>query len=262
MRRALALAAALGLSGGCSRTEPASRADRGAEPIPPAAETAGPEGQVELADRTALARDQMVREQIAARGIESPAVLAAMRAVPRHELVPKPVRELAYADRPLPIGYDQTISQPYIVALMTELSAAGPGDKVLEIGTGSGYQAAVLAELGARVFSIEIVEPLAVRAGRDLERLGHGDKVTVRAGDGYRGWPAEAPFDAILLTAAPPKVPQPLIEQLRVGGRLVAPVGEGIQELRVLRKTESGVTEEAILPVQFVPMTGEARDGR
>ena len=200
----------------------------------------------------------MVRAQIEERGIDNPAVLAALRAVPRHELVPAAVREEAYSDHPLPIGFDQTISQPYIVALMTDLAAVERGDKVLEVGTGSGYQAAVLAEMGARVFSIEIVEPLARRAAADLERLGYR-RVHVRAGDGYRGWPSEAPFDAIIVTAAPPAVPAPLKEQLAVGGRLVIPVGEGIQELRTIRRTAGGFEEEPTIAVRFVPMTGEAQ---
>ncbi len=202
----------------------------------------------------------MVRAQIEERGISNPAVLAAMRVVPRHELVPLAVREDAYADHPLPIGFEQTISQPYIVALMTDLAGVERGDKVLEIGTGSGYQAAVLAEMGARVFSIEIAEPLARRAAADLRRLGYR-RVEVRAGDGYRGWPSEAPFDAIIVTAAPPEVPAPLREQLAVGGRLVIPVGAdgGIQELRIIRRTAEGFEEEPTIPVRFVPMTGEAQ---
>ncbi len=209
-------------------------------------------------DPYARRRDAMVRAQIEERGIDNPALLAALRAVARHELVPPAVREEAYGDHPLPIGFDQTISQPYIVALMTDLAAVERGDKVLEVGTGSGYQAAVLAEMGARVFSIEIVEPLARRAAADLERLGYR-RVHVRAGDGYRGWPSEAPFDAIIVTAAPPAVPAPLKEQLAVGGRLVIPVGEGVQELRTIRRTAGGFEEEPTIAVRFVPMTGEAQ---
>jgi protein-L-isoaspartate(D-aspartate) O-methyltransferase len=230
-------------------------------PAPPAAGDPAAEGPV-AADPTARAREQMVRDQIEARGVADPAVLKALRAVPRHELVPEAARDRAYGDHPLPIGYDQTISQPYIVALMTELSRVKPGSRVLEIGTGSGYQAAVLAEVGAEVYSIEIVEPLAERATRDLARLGYGGRIHVRAGDGYRGWPSEAPFDAVVVTAAPPKIPQPLIDQLRVGGRMVIPVGENRQRLRVLIRTEDGVLEEDSIPVRFVPMTGEARGGR
>ncbi len=206
-------------------------------------------------------RDAMVERQIAARGISSPAVLQALRQVPRHAFVPPAWRAQAYADHPLPIGHDQTISQPYIVALMTELSAATAGHKVLEIGTGSGYQAAVLAALGCKVFSVEIVEPLAAEAAERLAELGYG-QVQVRAGDGYAGWPDEAPFDAILITAAPPRIPEPLLAQLAVGGRLVVPVGEGIQELTVVTRTEEGYQRRGVLPVRFVPMTGEVRDKR
>ena len=206
-------------------------------------------------------REAMVRT-IEEAGVRDPGVLAALRAVPRHELVPEAVRELAYEDHPLPIGQNQTISQPYIVALMSELAHVKPGDRVLEVGTGSGYQAAVLAELGAEVYSIEIVEPLARRAAADLARLGYAERVHVRAGDGYRGWPEHAPFAAIVVTAAPPAVPQPLVEQLAVGGRLVIPVGDAYQELRVIVRTESGVREEPSIPVRFVPMTGEAQTRR
>ena len=168
------------------------------------------------------------------------------------------MRDHAYEDRPLPIGEGQTISQPYIVAAMTELLALEPGERVLEVGTGSGYQAAVLAELGADVYSIEIVEPLGRRAAEDLARLGY--EVNLRIGDGYRGWPEAAPFDAIIVTAAPEQVPPPLIEQLKVGGRLVIPVGSWSQELVLLRKEEDGVHRERVADVRFVPMTGEARD--
>ena len=240
MRHTPALALIL-LLFGCKKSEPA--------PVPT------PSGEV---DPQARRRAEMVRSQIAERGVEDPAVLAAMRTVPRHELVPAAVREEAYADHPLPIGYDQTISQPYIVALMTDLADVGQGDKVLEVGTGSGYQAAVLAEMGAEVFTIEIVEPLAKRSAADLARLGY-EKVHVRAGDGYRGWPSEAPFDAVIVTAAPPEVPQPLKDQLKVGGRLIIPVGEGVQELRVITRTESGFEDQASIGVRFVPMTGEAQ---
>lgn len=201
-------------------------------------------------------RDKMVREQIEARGIRNPKVLAALRAVPRHELMPEAVRSRAYDDGPLPIGMGQTISQPYIVAAMTALLDLEPGEKVLEVGTGSGYQAAVLAELGAEVYSIEIVEPLGQRAAEDLARLGY--RVNLRIGDGYRGWPEAAPFDAIVVTAAPDHVPPALIEQLAVGGRLVIPVGRFHQELVLLRKDEDGVHRESVADVRFVPMTGDA----
>jgi protein-L-isoaspartate(D-aspartate) O-methyltransferase len=207
-------------------------------------------------DATRRAREEMVASQIAARGVKAPAVLEAMRRVPRHEFVPEPLRELAHTDQALPIGLDQTISQPYIVALMTELAAPRRGSRVLEVGTGSGYQAAVLAELGARVYSIEIVEPLARRAAETLERLGY-HSVRVRAGDGYAGWPEAAPFDAIIVTAAPDHVPEPLKQQLKVGGRLVLPVGDGpwSQELNVITRTKDGFETRTVAPVAFVPMT-------
>lgn len=209
-------------------------------------------------DPSARARENMVRTQIEAREVRDPRVLAAMRTVPRELFVPESLREMAYADRPLPIGHRQTISQPYIVALMTELAALKPGDRVLEVGTGSGYQAAVLAELGAEVFSIEIIEPLAAQAEETLERLGY--TVRVRAGDGYQGWPEQAPFDAVIVTAAPPEVPEPLRQQLRQGGRLIIPVGTHFQELRRITRTASGFREDSILPVRFVPMTGRAQE--
>jgi protein-L-isoaspartate(D-aspartate) O-methyltransferase len=200
----------------------------------------------------------MVREQIEARGVRNAAVLAAMGAVPRHELVPESVREHAYEDRPLPIGHLQTISQPYVVAAMSEALDLGPEERVLEIGTGSGYQAAVLSGLCREVFSIEIVAPLAERARTELARLGY-DNVQVRSGDGYRGWPEQAPFDAIVVTAAPDHVPQPLLDQLALGGRLVMPVGDTFQELIRITRTEGGFERESLFPVRFVPMTGEAR---
>lgn len=211
-----------------------------------------------VADGKARERMVMVSEQIESRGVRDPRVLDAMRKVPRHEFVPADYVAQAYGDHPLPIGLDQTISQPYIVAAMTELANLGPGSKVLEIGTGSGYQAAILAELGTEVFTIEILEPLAKRAEETLRRLGYKN-VHVRAGDGYKGWPEEAPFDAIVVTAAPPRVPEPLKEQLKVGGRLVVPVGEQYQELLVLTRTPKGIVERAVFPVRFVPMTGEAQ---
>jgi protein-L-isoaspartate(D-aspartate) O-methyltransferase len=200
-------------------------------------------------------RDRMVASQIEARGIEDPRVLAAMRKVERHELVPAGMRAGAYADQPLPIGEGQTISQPYIVALMSELAAVKPGARVLEVGTGSGYQAAVLAELGADVYSIEIVESLATRARADLKRLGY-ERVRVRHGDGYLGWPEAAPFAAIVVTAAPPEVPKALLDQLAPGGRLVVPVGTSSQELQVHERTADGIRVRSIIPVRFVPMTG------
>jgi protein-L-isoaspartate(D-aspartate) O-methyltransferase len=205
-------------------------------------------------------RRRMVDEQIEAREIVDPRVLAALRQVPRHEFVPADERAHAYEDRPLPIGEGQTISQPYIVALMTQLAAVGPGSKVLEVGTGSGYQAAVLAACGATVYSIEIVDALAKRARLDLARLAI-QNVEVRSGDGYRGWPEVAPFDAIVVTAAAPQVPPALLAQLRNGGRLVIPVGETWREqtLQVHTRTETGFDVRDVVPVRFVPMTGAVR---
>jgi protein-L-isoaspartate(D-aspartate) O-methyltransferase len=206
------------------------------------------------------ARQRMVKEQLRAPGrdLKSERVLAAMEKVPRHELVPESVRSSAYADHPLPIGHGQTISQPYIVAFMTEQLDPKPTDKVLEIGTGSGYQAAVLAELVAEVYTIEIVEPLAERAKADLQRLGYKN-VHVKAGDGYQGWPEAAPFDAVIVTCAPDHIPQPLIEQLKDGGKMIIPVGEGpwSQDLYLLEKQGNKVNKRAVLPVRFVPMTRE-----
>ena len=203
----------------------------------------------------------MVAEQLVGPGrdITNARVLEVMGRVPRHEFVPERRRPEAYEDHPLPIGHDQTISQPYVVAIMTERLHPRPTDRVLEIGTGSGYQAAVLAQLVAQVYSIEIVEELANRAAGDLKRLGYTN-VHVRAGDGYKGWPDAAPFDAIIVTCAPSKVPQPLIDQLKDGGRMVIPVGRGYkQDLVLLRKREGNLEQQAIIPVMFVPMTGEAQ---
>jgi len=211
------------------------------------------------ASEAGRARERMVREQIEARGVRDPLTLAAMRKVPRHELVPEIVRAAAHQDYPLPIGLGQTISQPYIVAFMTEALGLRGGEKVLEIGTGSGYQAAVLAEIAAQVYTIEIVAPLAERARADLARLGYAN-VHVRAGDGYLGWPEAAPFDAIIVTAAAPKIPEPLKAQLKDGGRLVIPVGEEYQSLVVLTRTGSRFAEQTVLPVRFVPMTGQVRE--
>ena len=210
-------------------------------------------------DSWADARERMVTEQLAGRGVKDERVLAAMRRVPRHELVPEQQRAHAYEDRPLRIGLGQTISQPYVVAAMSEAVALKGGEKVLEVGTGSGYQAAVLAELGASVYTIEIEPELAERARQDLERLGY-QNVHVRAGDGYRGWPEEAPFDAIVVTAAPDHVPPALLEQLAVGGRMVLPVGNFYQELLLLRKDEDGVHRRSLMGVRFVPMRGEVEE--
>jgi protein-L-isoaspartate(D-aspartate) O-methyltransferase len=202
-------------------------------------------------------RLQMVRTQIEARGVKDPLVLAALREVPRHEFVPAVLRDRAYDDAPLPIGDDQTISQPFIVALMTSAIRPRKGMRVLEIGTGSGYQAAVLARCVDQVDTVEIVPRLGNQASALLKRLGYRN-VRVRIGDGFDGWPKHAPFDAVLLTAAPEQVPQPLIDQLRVGGRLVAPVGRGVQDLVVITRTERGTVTEVIDAVRFVPMTGKA----
>lgn len=203
-------------------------------------------------------REAMVVGQIEARGVRDPRVLKAMREVPRHEFVPVALRGAAYDDRPLSIGLGQTISQPYIVAYMTEALQLKPGDKVLEIGTGSGYQAAVLAGIADKVFSIEIVCELERSAKETLLRLGYSSVRTVCA-DGYKGWPEEAPFDAIMVTAAPGHVPQPLLDQLKPGGRLVMPVGTHLsQELILMRRTATGFKKESLIPVIFVPMTGEA----
>jgi protein-L-isoaspartate(D-aspartate) O-methyltransferase len=202
----------------------------------------------------------MVREQIESRGITDAAVLAAMGKVPRHEFVPEQHIEAAYEDHPLPIGHGQTISQPYIVAFMTELLQATPGSKVLEVGTGSGYQAAILAEIGAEVYSIEILAPLAAESSARLQRLGY-TSIHVKQGDGYFGWPEHAPFDAIIVTAGADHVPPPLVEQLKPKGRLVIPVGDphGEQSLTLVQKALDGtVTTRNVGPVLFVPLTREA----
>jgi protein-L-isoaspartate(D-aspartate) O-methyltransferase len=209
------------------------------------------------ADDPAARRAQMVAEQIEGRGLTDAAVLAAMRKVPREQFVPEGLRDFAYQDHPLPIGEGQTISQPYVVALMTELAAVRKGARALEVGTGSGYQAAVLAEMGAEVWSIEIVDSLARSAAERLARLGY-KSVHVKTGDGYRGWPEHAPFDAIVVTAAPSEVPPPLKEQLKIGGRLVIPVGPGFGDLLLLTRTRAGFVTRSIAPVGFLPMTGEA----
>lgn len=199
-------------------------------------------------------RERMVRDQIEARDVRDAAVLRSMRAAPRHLFVPANMREAAYEDHPLPIGYGQTISQPYIVGVMSELLEVKRDHKVLEIGTGSGYQAAVLSPLAGRVYSIEIVAELAAQADGLLKKLGFTN-VTVRKGDGYKGWPEQAPFDRIILTAAPPEIPDALIAQLKPGGRLVAPVGKWDQDLVVLQKDEKGrLRQRAVIAVRFVPM--------
>jgi protein-L-isoaspartate(D-aspartate) O-methyltransferase len=211
-------------------------------------------------DAFAAQRERMVEQQIRNRGVSQPAVLTAMAEVPRHLFVPPESRGESYADHPLPIGWGQTISQPYIVALMTELLELGGDEKVLEIGTGSGYHAAVLSRVAGQVYSIEIIEELGREARANLGRLGY-DNVQVRVGDGYAGWPQAAPFDAIILTAAPPRIPQPLLDQLKVGGRMVVPVGSYFQDLQLIVKTATGFEKRTVAPVRFVPMTGEVQEG-
>jgi protein-L-isoaspartate(D-aspartate) O-methyltransferase len=209
------------------------------------------------ADPYEAARERMVSGQIAARGVRDPRVLASLRAVPRHLFVPPAARGSAYEDHPLSIGEGQTISQPYIVGLMTELARPSPGDRVLEVGTGSGYQAAVLSALVKEVYTMEILEPLGTQAAGRLKELGYAN-VHVRVGDGYEGWPEAAPFDIILVTAAPEKVPPPLLQQLGPGGRMIIPVGpvHDVQSLQVLEKDRAGrIQTQDILPVRFVPLT-------
>lgn len=202
---------------------------------------------------------KMLHDQIEARGIHHPGVLRAMRDTPRERFVPQSEREHAYDDSPLPIGYDQTISQPYIVASMTQLLDPRPGDRVLEIGTGSGYQSAILSQLVRQVYTVEILEPLAKAARALLTQLGYRN-ITVRCSNGWLGWPELAPFDRIILTAAPPELPPALIEQLRPGGRLVAPVGESSQELVVVDKDLFGKIHRRVeYPVAFVPMVGKPK---
>ncbi|MFN7934890.1 MAG: protein-L-isoaspartate(D-aspartate) O-methyltransferase [Bryobacteraceae bacterium] len=212
------------------------------------------------ADPYEKARLTMVKDQLEARGIRDARVLEAIRATPRHEYVPAELQAHAYEDRPLPIGYNQTISQPYIVGLMTQLLETKPEHIVLEIGTGSGYQAAILSKLAKHVYSIEIVPELAVSSAKTLQRTGCRN-VTVRHGDGYQGWPEHAPFDRIILTAAPPEIPQALVDQLKPGGKLVAPEGDREQLLMVIEKSLNGaVSRRSVLPVMFVPMVRGTSD--
>lgn len=217
------------------------------------------QAQTQVADFPAQ-RERMVKEQIVLRGVLSERVLSALRKVPREEFVPAEYRAESYSDKPLPIGYDQTISQPYIVALMTEELQLRPTDRVLEIGTGSGYQAAILAELAGEVYSIEIIAPLAKNAEATLRRLGYKN-VHVKTGDGYQGWLEHAPFDSVIVTCAPERVPQPLLDQLKEGGRMIIPVGGTFaQELYLFEKKQGRLQQSAVLPVRFVPMARD-RDG-
>jgi protein-L-isoaspartate(D-aspartate) O-methyltransferase len=231
--------------------KPSSRAERGIAPAPSI-----------TADEFAKWRRRMVDEQLKARGITDERVLAAMLKVPRHRFVPDDFQREAYSDGPLPIGQGQTISQPYIVALMTAAVSVKPQARCLDIGTGSGYQAAVLAELAKDVYSIEIVPELAESADKRLQELGYRN-IRVRAGDGYLGWPEYAPFDAIIVAAAPDHVPQPLVDQLAAGGKLVIPVGDFFQELLLIEKRPDGtIVKKNLAPVRFVPMTGTSQTRR
>lgn len=226
--------------------------------LPPAGADASQE-QAFARERERMVKEQLIQSPDGRPPITDERVLAAMRRVPRHRFVPPGLQAFAYEDGPLPIGEGQTISQPYIVALMTELGRVEPGEKALEIGTGSGYQAAVLGQLAREVYTIEILEPLARQAQATLRELGAAN-VHVRAGDGFLGWPEAAPFDAILVTASAPSVPAPLVEQLALNGRLVIPEGDGRQQLVVYTKTAKGLARERSILVRFVPMTGRVRE--
>jgi protein-L-isoaspartate(D-aspartate) O-methyltransferase len=204
-------------------------------------------------------RQQMVLAQIKQRGISTPAVLAAMSTVPRHYFVSSELAPFAYSDSALPIDYGQTISQPYIVAYMTEIAEIQPTDKVLEIGTGSGYQAAILGELAQQVYTIEIIPELAQKARHILKKLGY-ENILVKIGDGYQGWSKYAPYDAILVTAAPEKIPPALVEQLALNGKMIIPVGKYYQEIVIITKTNDGITKQKTIPVRFVPMTTNSEE--
>lgn len=213
-------------------------------------------------DRFRDARRNMIERHLRNRDITDPRVLEVMQRIPRHLFVPENVRDSAYEDRPLPIGRGQTISQPYIVALMTQLAQPRPDSRALDVGTGSGYQAAVLGELCREVYSIEIVEELAQQSAELLARLGY-ENIHVRSGDGYQGWKEHAPFDLIIVAAAPPHVPKPLIEQLAPGGRMIIPVGRFQQDLMIIEKSKDGTLKQwSEIPVAFVPMTGEAQQDK
>ena len=241
----------------CGAGDSEQQGSEGARAGQPAADTEGIDNS-----RTLAGRDGMVEAQILARGVEDEAVLRAMRGVPRHLFMPESARAQAYEDHPVPIGEGQTISQPYIVALMTETLGLAGGDRVLEIGTGSGYQAAVLAEIVAEVYSIEIKKPLHLTSAQVLKDLGYNN-VTTKHDDGYFGWQEQAPFDAIMITASVNHVPPPLLEQLADGGRMILPLGEtySVQQLVLVTKVGESVTLDHILGVLFVPMTGTAMGG-
>ncbi len=256
--RRLTVVAWLASVPGCGAPEPAA---------PPAGEVSWESEAGTLAagavpdDGVWKSRAMKLRQELEAEGIRDPRVLAALERVPRHRFVPQDLRSEAYADRALPIGLEQTISQPYVVAYMTAALELSGDERVLEIGTGSGYQAAVLAECAREVYSIEILPALAARAREVLRELGYAG-VHLRVGDGYLGWPEVAPFDAILVTAAPDHVPQPLIDQLAEGGRMILPLGRGEQELCLIERRGGEITRRNVLPVRFVPMTGRAQEPR
>jgi len=214
-----------------------------------------------VADGLEEARKQMIEKQVRQRGVTQPEVLAAMAFVPRHLFMPESQRANAYADQPVQVGQGRAIYQPYVVALMTQLLELKKGQKVLEVGTGTGYQAAVMSRMAREVYSIEIEAGVASKASKLLSVLGYHN-ITVRIGDGYKGWPEKAPFDAILLSAAPPKIPQPLLDQLKVGGKMVAPIGGFFQDLQVITKTAEGLEKRTVIPVRLSPMTGQVQDGK
>ena len=261
----LVVVSAAGPAPACKRQEPVPPKDQATPPesrdLAPDPVGSGAAGKRPRTSEADAERRNMVERQIKARGVSDPKVLEAMRVVPRHWFVPPELRSVAHSDQPLPIGEGQTISQPYIVAIMTEALHLSAESKVLEIGTGSGYQAAVLSEITPHVFTIEIVEPLARRAIATFKGRGYGT-IQARVGDGYAGWPEHAPFDAIIVTCAPDHIPPRLIEQLKPGGRMCIPVGGegGLQELIVATKKPDGaLKQESLIPVRFVPMTGDAQ---
>ena len=243
------LAAAMWMTGCLFCVACGERADRAAD---------SPTRDIKAPFERVVEREAMVKRQLTARDIHDKRVLDAMRRVPRHLFIPENGRREAYQDHPVPIGLRQTISQPYIVAYMTQALKLQPDDSVLEIGTGSGYQAAILGELVREVYSIEIIPQLGERSKKLLSKLDYGN-IEVRIGDGYKGWPDKAPFDAIIVTAAPPQVPQPLLDQLKVGGRMIIPVGKFNQGLLLITRTATGYDRRNVMPVRFVPMTGEAQ---